>query len=270
MEIRRLGATGFDVPVVGMGTWRTFDVTGAAAVANAHAVAARAFEAGARVFDSSPMYGHAETVLGEALRPLRRDVIVATKVWTPSPAEGRHQVDRALALFGGRIDLYQLHNLVAWRDHLKTLLALKDSGQVGAVGATHYSPQGFAELKTVMKTGQITAVQVPYNPLESEVTAEILPLAADLGLGVVVMRPFGQGRLVTAAPSASALEPLHPFGVRTWAQALLKWVLSDTRCHVAIPATSRPERMTENAAAGEAPWFGASERAYVSKLAKAL
>jgi aryl-alcohol dehydrogenase-like predicted oxidoreductase len=270
MEIRRLGATGFEVPVIGMGTWRTFDVTGEVAEANAHLVADRARESGVRVFDSSPMYGHAEVVLGEALRPVRDTVIVATKVWTPSLTEGRRQIDHALALFGGRIDLYQLHNLVAWRDHLKTLLALRDNGQVGAVGATHYSPHGFPELKAVMKTGQITAVQIPYNPLESEVTAEILPLAADLGLGVVVMRPFGQGRLVTTAPPPSALEPLHPFGVRTWAQALLKWVLSDKRCHVAIPATSRPERMTENAAAGQAPWFGAGERAYVSKLAKAL
>ncbi len=270
MEIRRLGATRFDVPVIGMGTWRTFDVSGQAAEANARAVATSAYEAGARVFDSSPMYGHAETVLSAALQPIRADVIVATKVWTPSPTEGRRQIDHALALFGGRVDLYQLHNLVAWRDHLKTLLALKDSGQVGAIGATHYSPQGFAEMKTVIKSGQITAVQIPYNPLESEVTAEILPLAADLGLGVVVMRPFGQGRLLTSSPSAADLEPLRPFGVRTWAQALLKWVLSDPRCHVAIPATSRPERMVENAEAGQAPWFGADERAYVSKLAKAL
>lgn len=270
MEIRRLGATGFDVPVVGMGTWRTFDVSGHAAEANARAVAARAYDAGARVFDSSPMYGHAETVLGAALQPMRDDVIVATKVWTPSVADGRRQIDHALALFGGRVDLYQLHNLVAWRDHLKTLLALKEHGRVGAIGATHYSPQGFAEMKTVMKTGQITAVQIPYNPIETDVTSEILPLAADLGLGVVVMRPYGQGRLVTSAPPSSALEPLRPFGVRTWAQALLKWVLSDMRCHVAIPATSRPERMIENAEAGQAPWFGTDERAYVSKLAKAL
>lgn len=270
MEIRRLGTTGFHVPVIGMGTWRTFDVTGAAAEANAHAVAARAYESGARLFDSSPMYGHAEALLGKALRPVRDDVIVATKVWTPSASEGRRQIDRALTYYGGRVDLYQLHNLVAWRDHLETLLALKDTGQVGVIGATHYNPQGFAELKTVMKTGRITAVQIPYNPFESEVEAEILPLAAELDLGVVVMRPFGQGQLVRRTPSAAALEPLHAFGVRTWAQALLKWILSDTRCHVAIPATSHPERMIENSAAGQPPWFGANERAYVAELARAL
>jgi aryl-alcohol dehydrogenase-like predicted oxidoreductase len=163
-----------------------------------------------------------------------------------------------------------VHNLVNWREHLATLEALRDRGEVTAIGATHYSPSAFAELKEVMLTGRVQAVQIPYNPREREVEREILPLASELGLGVVVMRPFAEGCLMRRPPAPRELEALAPFGVRTWAQALLKWVLSDPRCHVAIPATSRPERMEENAEAGGPPWFGPEERTLVARLASGL
>lgn len=136
-------------------------------------------------------------------------------------------------------------------------------------GATHYSHTAFDELRRVMETGRIAAIQIPYNPHERAVERTILPLAAELGLGVVVMRPFGEGALLRRPPPAEALAPLRPFGVVTWAQALLKWVLSDPRCHVALPATSRPERMAENAAAGSPPWLGPEEHALVARLAGA-
>jgi aryl-alcohol dehydrogenase-like predicted oxidoreductase len=268
MERRILGRAGLEVPTVGMGTWRTFDVRGVAAEHNARAVVDAALAAGANFFDSSPMYGQAERVLGAALQGRREAALIATKVWTDSPAEGRAQAERALGFFGGRIDLYQVHNLVRWRDQLALLERLRDEGRVATIGATHYSPAAFGELRQVMETGRIMAIQVPYNPLERDVERAILPLAADLGLGVVVMRPFGEGGLMRRPPPDTALAPLRPFGVTTWAQALLKWVLSDPRCHVAIPATSRPERMAENAAAGDPPWFGAGERALVARLAE--
>jgi aryl-alcohol dehydrogenase-like predicted oxidoreductase len=250
-----------------MGTWSTFDVTGGVAEANARAVVDRTLEAGANFFDSSPMYGEAERVLGLALGGRRDAALVATKLWTPSTAEGLRQARRALAIFGS-IDLYQLHNLVNWRAHLDSLERLRAEGTVRAIGATHYQPAAFDELRTVMKTGRISAIQIPYNPLERDVEREILPLSADLNLGVVVMRPFGEGSLLRKMPPAADLAPLAPFGVRTWPQALLKWILSDPRCHVAIPATRRPERMTENAAAGAPPWLGEDERRYVAELAQ--
>jgi len=206
-------------------------------------------------------------VLGLALEGRRDRALIATKIWTPSAAEGEAQARRALAYFGGRIDLYQIHNLVAWRDHLTTLERLRDAGQVGVIGATHYSSTAFDELATVMRTGRIGAIQIPYNPLERDVERVILPLAADLGLGVVVMRPFGEGNLMRRTPPPSALEPLRPFGITSWADALIAWVLSDRRCHVTIPATSHPEHMERNAKAGEPPWFGPQERAYVAQLA---
>ena len=267
MEERLLGATGFRVPVVGMGTWRTFDVSGGAAEAQCQRVVTSARMSGVRFFDSSPMYGRAETVLARALEPDRDTALVATKVWASSPAEGTGQIERALALYGGRVDLYQIHNLRSWATHLDTLERLHARGTVGAIGATHYSPSAFGELEKVMRTGRISAVQIPYNPREREVERVLLPLAEQLGLGVVVMRPFAEGALLRRWPSPKDLDPLREFGIRTWPQALLKWGLSDARCHVAIPATSRPERMIDNAAAGQPPWFGPRERDYVARLA---
>ena len=155
-----------------------------------------------------------------------------------------------------------------WQGHLPLLESLRHEGLIAAIGATHYRAAAFSELATVMKTGRISVVQVPYNPAERDVERDILPLAADLGLGVVVMRPFGEGALLRSSPPASALQGLAAFGVHTWPQVLLKWILSDPRCAVAIPATSRPERMSENASAGDPPWFGPEERAYVARLAK--
>jgi aryl-alcohol dehydrogenase-like predicted oxidoreductase len=250
-----------------MGTWRTFDVRGEDAVAGARRVVDAALDAGARVFDSSPMYGSAEEALGETLEGRRDEAFVATKLWSHSPVEGRHQADRALRWFGGRIDLLQVHNLAAWDDQLANIEELRDAGVVGLAGATHYSPSAFGELATVMRTGRVQAVQVPYNPNEREAEREILPLAEELGIGVLVMRPLGGGSLVRHAPEPEELEPLREHGVETWSQALLKWALSDPRCTVAIPATSRPGRMTENAAAGEPPWLGPEERALVERLA---
>ncbi len=267
MEHRELGRTGLTVPVVGMGTWRTFDVRGAAAERHARAVVDAALAAGSTFFDSSPMYGEAERVLGAALEGRREQALVATKIWTRGRAAGREQAEFALRRFGGRIDLYQVHNLVDWREHLPMLERLREEGAVASIGATHYSRKAFGELAEAMRTGRFQAVQVPYNPLERDVEREILPLAADLGLGVVIMRPFAEGGLVRRAAARDELAPLAPFGVTTWAQALLKWILSDARCHVAIPATSHPEHMTLNAAAGNPPWFGPDERALVARLA---
>ena len=255
------------VPVVGMGTWKTFDVRGTAAQRNAQAVVDAALSAGAHFFDSSPMYGEAEHVLSETLQGRRNRALIATKVWARSTNEGRAQVKRALTFFDNFIDLYQIHNLLLWQEHLKMLEQLRGAGQVGAIGATHYASTFFGELRQVMLTGRIAAIQIPYNPLEREVENEILPLAADLGLGVLVMRPFAEGELMYHKPSESDLAPLKPFGVTTWGQALIKWILSDTRCHITIPATSHPERIIENAAAGEPPWFGPEERALIARLA---
>jgi diketogulonate reductase-like aldo/keto reductase len=258
MECRVLGDGGPELPVVGLGTWRA---------SNLPAVVDAALAVGSNVFDSSPMYGAAEEELGDALRERRDEAFVATKIWSRSAGEGRLQAERALEFYGGHVDLYQVHNLAAWPDQLALIEELREAGRVRYTGATHYSPAAFGELADVMRSGRLDSVQVPLNPHERDVEREILPLAGELGIGVLVMRPFGEGALLRRAPGPDDLAPLREFGVETWAQALLKWALSDPRVTVAIPATSKPERMTENARAGEPPWFGPDERALVERLA---
>ena len=139
--------------------------------------------------------------------------------------------------------------------------------RIDRLGVTLYASGSFPELAEALRTGRFDTVQLPYSPHEHDVERELLPLAAELGVAVIVMRPLGEGSLVRRAPAAEELAPLREFGVETWAQALLKWVLSDERVDVAIPATSRPERTAENAAAGQAPWFGPDERRLVERLA---
>lgn len=265
METRPLGSTGLTVPVVGLGTWRTFDVKDPAGQQNAEAVVRRAIAAGATLFDSSPMYGESERVLAQAVEPRRSEALIATKVWASSAGEGRRQIEHGLRLFGGLVDIYQIHNLASWREQLPLLEAEHDKGRVRVIGATHYSSGAFDDLARVAKSGRIGAIQIPYNPRERAVERVLLPLAADLGVGVIVMRPFGEGSLLRRPRPQDALKPLEDFGVATWAQALLKWVLSDRRCHTTIPATSKPARADENAVAGRPPWFGPAERAYVAR-----
>jgi aryl-alcohol dehydrogenase-like predicted oxidoreductase len=266
VEVRRFGSTGLDVPVVGLGTWAVFDVP-FHAEDPARQVVTAAFDEGTRVVDSSPMYGRAEGVLSRGLGVRREGAIVATKIWSRSVDEGREQFLRQLDLFGGRIEIEQVHNLVAWRDHLDWLEAERDAGRVSILGATHYDARAFEELAAVMRSGRIGAIQIPWNPHEREAEHEILPLAEELGLGVIAMRPFGEGDLLPG-PDPSALEPLASFGVRTWSGALLTWCLSDPRVHVAIPATGDAAHARANAASGYPPWFGPQERALVERLAE--
>jgi diketogulonate reductase-like aldo/keto reductase len=263
MERRRLGKNGPELPVVGLGSWLTFDV-GDESQGLVDEVVRTAFDEGVRLVDSSPMYGRAQRVLGRSLNQLRDQAFVATKIWTPSVDNGRAQFDAQLEFFGGRVDLEQVHNLVSWEAHLDSLEKERDAGRIGQLGATHYSPSAFDELERVMRSGRIEAIQIPYNPHEREVEARILPLAQELGLGVIVMRPLGKGDLMPG-PDPHELQSL---GVETWAQALLKWSLSDPRVTAVIPATAKPEHARENARAGSPPWFGPEERKLVETLTR--
>jgi aryl-alcohol dehydrogenase-like predicted oxidoreductase len=228
---------------VGLGTWQTFDVSPGREEA-ARAVVRAVWEGGTRFFDSSPMYGRAEAVLGRALGERRSEALLATKIWTSSMAEARSQFQAQLGFFGGRVDLEQVHNLVRWREHLDWLEHERAAGRVGFLGATHYAASAFDELERVMRTGRIDAIQVPYNPLERDAERRILPLAAELDLGVIAMRPLGGGSLIR----------------RVGARELLKWTLADERVHVAIPATSSAEHAKTNTEAGGPPWPSPEER----------
>jgi diketogulonate reductase-like aldo/keto reductase len=259
MEARRLG------PVVGLGTYRTFEGD----VGRARAVIDTAVAAGVTSFDSSPMYGSAERSLGAALEGRRDGTIVATKIWADDVVEGRAQYDAQRGHFG-RVEIEQVHNLVAWEDHLPWLEEEREAGRIDRIGVTHWSPGSFGELERALRSGRFDTVQLPLNLHEREAERRLLPLADELGIAVIVMRPFGGtgAPLLRRAPRESELAALRELGIETWAQALLKWVLSDSRVDLAIPATSIPERVAENAAAGTPPWLGPEERAFVERLAR--
>jgi diketogulonate reductase-like aldo/keto reductase len=192
--------------------------------------------------------------------------VVATKIWSRDVADGRAHFVRQLEWFG-RVDVEQVHNLVSWPEHLPWLEAERAAGHIGRIGVTHYSSAAFGELERALRTGRFETLQVPLNPHERECEERLLPLAQELGVAVIVMRPLGEGSLLRRLPAPEELAPLEPFGVRTWAQALLKWALSDPRVDVVIPATTNPEHARANAAAGEPPWLGPEERRLVERLA---
>ena len=258
MEERRLG------PVVGLGTWRTFDPDAGLA----RRVVDAAVSAGYGVVDSSPMYGGAEASLAAALDGRRDEVDVATKIWADSVEEGRAQFAAQLRWFG-HVEVEQIHNLVAWQRQARWLEEERDAGRIGRLGVTHYAESAFGELARALRTGRFETVQLPYNPANRACERELLPLAAELGIAVIVMQPLGSssGQLLRLGPSPAELEPLRAFGVETWPQALLKWALSDERVDLVIPATRSPEHARENAAAGSPPWLGPDERRLVERLA---
>lgn len=170
MQRRRLGRGDVEVSAVGLGTWQVLDVRGREEEAR-HEVIRAALDAGITLFDSSPMYGEAERVLGDALEKHGRDrATVATKVWTSNDREAERQIDRALSFFGGRVELYQVHNLVAAQKRLDALEELKGEGRIRSIGATHYSHSAFPDLMDVMRGGRIDFVQVPYNAADTAVT----------------------------------------------------------------------------------------------------
>jgi aryl-alcohol dehydrogenase-like predicted oxidoreductase len=253
-----------------MGTWQTFDVRSPADVAQRRQVVDVALGSGTNLFDSSPMYGAAERVLGSALEGRRDQALIATKVWTPDDRQSEVQIADALGYYGGTVDIYQVHNLVAWPKRLARLEQLRDEGTVRSVGITHYQHSAFPEMMEIMRSGRVTCIQIPYNVLDRLAEQAILPLAAELDIGVLVMRPLGQGSLTASEPPTDRLAPLASFGVRTWAQVLLKWLLSDPRVSTVIPATRNPEHARQNAEAGDPPWFGPDEREYVAQLARSL
>jgi aryl-alcohol dehydrogenase-like predicted oxidoreductase len=251
------------VPVVGMGTSKTLDTDDLAA---AGAVIDAAVGAGTTLFDSSPMYGKAERTLGACLADHRASTLVATKVWTDDDTVAEHQIDESLAFYGGHVDVLQIHNMVRWPERLRQIEERRDAGQVTYVGATHWREESFDELEAAMATGRVDVIQVPYNPVERAVERRLLPMAAELGLGVLLMRPFAASALLRRLPPDRELAALAPFGITTWGQALLKWGLAHPATSVSIPATSKPARAVENATALDGPPLDDEHRDRIAAL----
>ena len=254
MQTRPIPSSGAVLPVIGCGTWLGFDVGNTPAEKPRRGeVLAELFAGGGSVVDSSPMYGSAEQVVGELLQAggHRDKAFVATKVWTTGKQAGIDQMERSMALLRTQhIDLMQVHNLVDWRTHLATLREWKAQGQISYIGATHYTESGYAELEEVMANEPIDFVQFNYSVAARRAEQRLLPLAAERGIAVLVNLPFGGGKVLKAMRQ----RPLPPWaadiGCASWNQLLLKFVLSQPAVTCAIPGTSKPEHMRDNAMAG--------------------
>lgn len=264
MQTRKLAT--LEVPPIGMGTWKTFDVRSKAEIAVRREIITACATEGVSFLDSSPMYGESESVVGITTEGNQERFQFATKVWCTGLLQGKAEIARSFERFRtDYIDVFQIHNLLDWETHLPTLEALKAAGRIGLIGITHYMTDAYPEMIRIMKGGRISTIQIPYNVLERTCEQEILPLAEELGIGVIVMQPLGVGRLVTGLKREPDLTPLEAHGIETWAQALLAWILADMRVGVVIPATSKPERIRENAAAGGLPVLPRDLRTYVEK-----
>jgi aryl-alcohol dehydrogenase-like predicted oxidoreductase len=254
MQARAIPSSGEPLGVIGCGTWQTFDVGSAEEDRQRLADVLRVlFDAGGSVVDSSPMYGRSEAVTGDLLTQLglHDRAFVATKVWTRGAAEGVRQMEQSMRLLQHkRIELMQIHNLVDWRAHLKTLRAWKEAGRIKYLGITHYTESAFGELEAIMRAEKLDFVQLNYSLDDRAAEARLLPLAAERGIAVLVNQPFGGGGLLRGL----AERPLPPWagdiGCRSWAQVLLKYVISHPAVTCAIPGTSRPQHMRDNVAAG--------------------
>jgi diketogulonate reductase-like aldo/keto reductase len=214
------------------------------------------------------MYRGAEAALAAALRDRREKAIVATKIWATTVAEGREQFARQLEWYGGRVDVEQVHNLVLWREQLEWLDAERDAGRIVRLGVTHYQASAAGALADALRTKRFDVLQVPYNPWERECEHELLPLASELGVAVIAMRPLGgsgEDRRRRVELTEAQREEL---AVETWAEALLRWALADARIDSVIPATSNPSRAIANARAGAGARFTADQRALVEQLAQ--
>lgn len=265
MLTRKIPSSGTEVPVIGLGTWRGFDVgADAAARERLSGVLAALFDAGGAVIDSSPMYGSSEEVAGALLAEanLHGRAFVATKVWTEGRAAGITQMEASMRkLRDRRIELMQIHNLVDWRTHLDTLRAWKKEGRIQHLGVTHYRDDAHAQLEAVIRAEAVDTVQLNYSLDNRAAEARLLPLAAERGVGVLVNLPFGGGGLLRSLHARPLPSWAAEIGCRSWAQVLLKYVISHPAVTCAIPGTSRPEHMAENAAAGTGPLPDAKLRA---------
>jgi diketogulonate reductase-like aldo/keto reductase len=251
---RSIPSSGEPLPVIGCGTWQTFDV-GATSEERAplQEVLRILFAAGGSVIDSSPMYGRSEQVVGELLAQAgaQDKAFVATKVWTRGRDSGIKQMQRSMQLLGKEpIDLMQIHNLVDWRTHLQTLRQWKEQGRVRYLGITHYTASAYDELEAIMRAEKLDFVQLNYSLDDRQAERKLLPLAADRGIAVLVNQPLGGGGLLRSLANAPLPAWAGEIGCGTWAQVLLKYVLGHPAVTCAIPGTSRAQHMAQNVRAG--------------------
>lgn len=252
-EMRTIPSTGAAIPAIGLGSWITFNVGEDPELMDARAKVIAAFaEEGGGMIDSSPMYGSSQATIGHGLAKLpdTAGIFAADKVWTGSVADGPAQIAETAGHWRREtFDLLQVHNLVSWEGHLETLFAMKAEGRLEYVGITTSHGRRHDELERIMASQPIDFVQLTYNPVDREVEARLLPLARERGIAVIVNRPFQRGALTRRVEGEPLPGVARALGAETWAQAILKFILSDPAVTVVIPATTKVAHVRENKAA---------------------
>ncbi len=270
IQTRKIPRDNGRLPVVGLGTWQTFDIgADAEARAQRQEVLRLLFESGGSVIDSSPMYGRSEAVVGDLLAAMgaRDKAFLATKVWTEGRRQGIDQMEESLRLFRtDTIDLMQVHNLVDWQTHLRTLRAWKEAGTFRYIGITHYTDSGLDELMAVMRAEEIDFVQMAYTIGARAAEKKLLPYAADRGVAVLVNRPYEGGGLFRETRGKPLPSFAAEYGIASWGQFFLKFVLSHPAVTCVIPGTSKPKHMADNLGAGHGPLPDARLRATMARL----
>ena len=250
MLMRAIPSSEEKLPVIGLGTWRTFDVDLTSDTRRQlEGVLSLLVKLGGRVIDTSPMYGRAEEVIGDLTATLgvRDKLFVATKVWTRGKKSGIKSMERSMALLRAkRIDLMQVHNLVDVHTHLATLREWKEQGRIRYVGITHYESGAFGEVEKIMRSEKLDFVQINYSLMEREAEERVLPLAQERGIAVIINRPFGGGDLFERARAKQLPDWAAQFDCRSWAQFFLKWIVANPAVTCAIPATNKARHLEDN------------------------
>ncbi len=270
---RPIPSTGERLPVVGLGTWITFNVGDDTELRDeCAAVMSAFFAAGGRLIDSSPMYGSSQPVIGYGLTKLRpAAVFSADKVWTSSGSGGLEQIEQSREHWGiRRFDLLQVHNLLAWEEHLPALFDMKAGGRVRYVGITTSEGRRHDEVQKIMASRPIDFVQITYNVLDREVEKRILPLAQERGIAVIVNRPFREGALLRSVERHPLPNWAGEVGAANWAQFILKFIVSHPAVTCAIPATTSVAHVKENMGAAAGPLPGAAMRRRMAAYVEAL
>ena len=258
---KQIPSTREPLPVIGVGTWQTFDV-GADNAARARLRDVLKLLKG-NVVDSSPMYGSSESVAGDLIAELgtRDQLFMATKVWTSGRAEGIAQMETSFKrLRVERMDLMQIHNLVDVETHTRTLLEMKSRNTIRYLGITHYTSSAYAEVERWLKTRQYDFLQINYSLGERAAENRLLPLAKDLNVAVIANRPFAEGSLFRTTKNKSLPPWAAELGIASWAQYFLKWIVSHPAVTCAIPGTGNPRHMQDNLRAGVGKLPNAEQR----------
>jgi aryl-alcohol dehydrogenase-like predicted oxidoreductase len=262
MRTRKIPRTNEEIPVIGLGTWETFDVGTASSEREPLAeVLQRFFAAGGRVIDSSPMYGRAEPVVGDLVAAGKHPAFLATKVWTRGRDAGKTQMSESMRrLRTERLDLMQIHNLLDWKTHLPVMRAWRDEGRIRYLGITHYALGSLDEMARILRSEPLDFVQLPYSVNVRDAETKLLPVAADTGTAVLVMRPFEEGELFARVKGKGLPGWASERGFESWAQLFLEFILAHPAVTCVIPATSKPEHLDQNMRAGCGPQLDAELR----------